>query len=174
MCSPLIISEIEVQFVLNIKFYNVKESIILYIAVYFYNCGRINEINLQHVVGTVNASALLSEEENGFGLIVVDVGMAADFIEWSVVDVDFLHMRWVDRDMAGNHIVAFGGHSIDLHKLFLADEATEQVAVADYAVCEYGSDAVQQLQVEGVGAVEFDGEFPFRGWRFRRIEVFVS
>ena len=56
-----------------------------------------------------------------------------------------------------------GGEAVDFEQLGGADETAEAVAVVHDAAGVGGTDAVEQLQGDGVGAVEFDGEW-LAGW----------
>ena len=91
--------------------------------------------------------------DDGTGLVVVDVGMAAQLIERQGVDVQTMGLGMAD-DKVG---LGRRGEVGNLVELIDADIAAEPSAVIDNLLGKVSTDARHASQLGGVGRVEDNG-----------------
>ena len=112
--------------------------------------------DIQEVADVAVGALTLSQANDGFGLVVVEVGVMFELVDSGGVDVEFADGGGVDGDIWQDVSIAGRVHAIYFEQLVFVHKSSQQGAVAHDAAGKCRTYVVELLEVEGVGSVEFD------------------
>ena len=112
--------------------------------------------DFKDVLDVAKGSCSFAELDDGFCLIVVEVGMAFELVECNAVEVEGCDVVGIGIEVWSDVVVADRVHAFHFPELAFIDIAAEEVAVADDAAGKSGTDVVELHQVDGVGSVEIE------------------
>ena len=124
------------------------------IRFYFLECFGIYKVGFQQVVYGAELAVFLAVVHYGFGLIVVEVGVAFQLVYGGGVEVYFAQLVAVDGDIRRHFFVQLRRKAVHFEQLFGLAETAEPLAVFHYAFGVAAAYAAQLLQVAGVGGVK--------------------